>query len=163
MCRQNPQAARPRCGEATLLFSTSSHHRASHRQHPPHLHFVWRYFITALLPKSPPCMSEAQELCSTSKHEEGVQRSSARALGIHPKPGAPATYSQQHTLQPQPKKNRREMLGRGASSTAGGGATPAGARQEQVDEGASSSHEFTAALCLARCHFYSTIFNIFGF
>lgn len=40
---------------------------------------------------------------------------------------------------------------------------PAGARLEQVDEGPSLSHEFTAALCLAGCDFYSTIFNILGF
>lgn len=39
----------------------------------------------------------------------------------------------------------------------------AGARLELVDEGASSSHEFTAALYLAGCDFYSTIFNILGF
>lgn len=44
----------------------------------------------------------------------------------------------------------------------GGGVVPAGARLEQVDKGASSSREFTAAFCLAGCDFYSTIFNILG-
>ena len=40
---------------------------------------------------------------------------------------------------------------------------PAGARLEPVDGGARWSREFTAALRLAGCDFYSTIFNILGF
>lgn len=71
---------------ATLLFG---HFQSIAPPAPtPHLHFVRRYFTTALLPKSPSCMSDAQELCSTSKHQEGVQRSSASTLGICPKSGA---------------------------------------------------------------------------
>lgn len=49
---------------------TSSHHSSP-------MHFTQRYFITALLPKSPFCMSDAQELCSNSKHRrvyKGPQR-----------------------------------------------------------------------------------------
>ena len=103
--RQHPQAAQQCCGQPHSSWGTSSCRRASHHQPPhPRLHFVRRYFITALLPKSPSCMSDARELCSTSKHQEGVQRSSARVLGVLPKPGARATHSQRHTLQPQPKK-----------------------------------------------------------
>lgn len=108
-----PRTCLPR--HTTLLFG--------HFQppQPPHVHFTQRYFITALLPKSPFCMSDAQELCSNSKHQEGVQRSSARTLGTHPKPRAQATHFQQHILQPQPKKSMRERPAQ-EHSVAGGAA-----------------------------------------
>lgn len=108
-----PRTCLPR--HTTLLFG--------HFQppQPPHVHFTQRYFITALLPKSPFCMSDAQELCSNSKHQEGVQRSSARTLGTHPKPRAQATHFQQHILQPQPKKSTRERPAQ-EHSVAGGAA-----------------------------------------
>lgn len=116
--RQHPQAAWPRCGQPRSSSGTSSHQRASKyptATPPLHLHFVQRYFNTALLPKSPSCMTDAQELCSTSKQQEGVQRSSARVLGVNPKPGAQAMRSQQHTLQPQPKKTREILAQEQAS------------------------------------------------
>lgn len=186
-CAHHPQCSGPLCpctaqshhhNPATVLHVVGSHISRNSKQHclprhatllfrhfqppqPPHLHFTQRYFITALLPKSPFCMSDAQELCSNSKHQEGVQRSSVRTLGTHPKPRAQAAHSQQHILQPQPKKTVREML-----------AQEHRVQQEEVqhlqEQGWSRSMKGqlcatdSAALCLRRCDFY-TVFNIVRF
>lgn len=162
LCRQNPQAVWPRCGQPLSSSGTSSHRTGSYHQPPPSA-LCTEIFHHSPLTKVP----FLHERCSgTLFHQQtsgGFTKVLSKGVG-HPSQtlSSSNTFPATHPTTSAQKKHKGNACP-GASSTVGGGAMPAGARPEQVDEGASSSHEFTAALYLAGSDFYSTIFNILGF